>query len=159
MYKIIGGDGKEYGPITAEQIRAWLREGRATPQTLAQPAGTADWQPLSAWPEFAVPPSMTPPVTGSTAVPGADKKIAAGLCGILLGQLGIHKFLLGYTNEGITMLVVTLAAIPVGLLTCGVGFLAAAAMHVIGIIEGVTYLAKSDADFVEMYVRNRKGWF
>jgi TM2 domain-containing membrane protein YozV len=39
---------------------------------------------------------------------GADKKIAAGVCGILLGSLGIHKFILGYTTEGIIMLLVSI---------------------------------------------------
>ena len=34
--------------------------------------------------------------------PGADKKIAAGVCGILLGALGIHKFILGYNTQGIS---------------------------------------------------------
>jgi TM2 domain-containing membrane protein YozV len=153
MYKIIGGDGKEYGSVSAEQIRAWLREGRATLQTLAQVAGSADWRPLSALPEFATPPSVVPPVTASTAMPGADKKLPAGILGILLGGFGIHKFFLGYTGEGVTMLLVSIVG---GIITCG---LASAVIHIIGIVEGVTYLAKSDADFVETYLRNRKGWF
>src|SRR5438128_9085056 len=40
-------------------------------------------------------------------IPGADKKIVAGICGILLGGLGIHKFVLGYTKEGILQIVIT----------------------------------------------------
>ncbi len=80
---------------------------------------------------------------------GADKKIAAGICGILLGSLGIHKFILGYTKEGIIMLLVTI-------LTCGVG---GCVMWVIGLIEGILYLTKSDEVFVATYVQNKKGWF
>ena len=45
---------------------------------------------------------------------GADKKIAAGVCGILLGALGIHKFILGYTKEGIIMLLVTILTLCFG---------------------------------------------
>lgn len=80
---------------------------------------------------------------------GADKKIAAGICGILLGALGIHKFILGYTTQGIIMLLVSV-------LTLGLG---AFIMGIIGLIEGIIYLTKSDADFVATYVNGKKGWF
>lgn len=81
--------------------------------------------------------------------PGADKKIAAGICGILLGALGIHKFILGYTTQGIIMLLVTV-------LTLGfAGFI----MGIIGLIEGILYLTKSDEDFSRIYIQNKKGWF
>lgn len=53
MYKIIGADQKEYGPVSAEQLRQWLAEGRANAQTPVQAAGTAGWKPLAAYPEFA----------------------------------------------------------------------------------------------------------
>jgi uncharacterized membrane protein len=53
MYKIIGGDQKEYGPVSADQIRQWIAEGRANPQTKVQAEDSADWLPLSAFPEFA----------------------------------------------------------------------------------------------------------
>ena len=82
-------------------------------------------------------------------IPGADKKIPAGILGIVLGSLGIHKFILGYTGEGIIMLAVTL-------LTCGFGGMI---MGVIGLIEGIIYLTKSDEDFVETYITNKRGWF
>jgi hypothetical protein len=52
MYKVIGGDQKEYGPVSAEQLRQWIAEGRAGAQTKAQSEGSAEWQPLSAFPEF-----------------------------------------------------------------------------------------------------------
>lgn len=82
-------------------------------------------------------------------VQGAEKKVAAGICGILLGALGIHKFILGYNTEGLIMLLVSL-------LSCG--FLAWA-MSIVGIVEGIIYLTKSDEDFVNTYVTNKKGWF
>lgn len=78
-----------------------------------------------------------------------NKRVAAGVCGILLGSLGVHKFILGYTKEGVIMLLITV-------LTCGIG---SAATGLIGLIEGIMYLVKSDAEFEEIYVRNKKGWF
>lgn len=83
---------------------------------------------------------------------GAEKKLASGLCGILLGGLGIHKFILGYTTEGVIMLVIYI----VGLFLCGIPSLV---MHVIGIIEGIMYLTKSDEEFVQTYIVNKKPWF
>ena len=76
---------------------------------------------------------------------GADKKIVAGLCGILLGWAGVHKFILGYTTEGIIQLVI-------GIVTCGAG-------GIIGLVEGIIYLTKSDEEFVRTYIQNKKGWF
>jgi TM2 domain-containing membrane protein YozV len=79
----------------------------------------------------------------------SGKKIAAGICGILLGALGIHKFVLGLTTPGIIMLLVTL-------LTCGFGY---PVMHIIGLIEGILYLTKSDDEFYRLYAVEKKGWF
>jgi len=84
---------------------------------------------------------------------GANKKMPAGLCGILVGGFGVHKFILGYQTEGIIMLVVWLVGL---FLTCGI---ASAAVSVVGIIEGVMYLTKSDEEFVRTYIQNKKGWF
>ena len=73
LYKIIGADGKEYGPVTTEQVRDWIAEGRANAQTKVQAEGGTDWKPLSEFPEFAEAlaakpaPSAPPPFTA----PGA----------------------------------------------------------------------------------------
>ncbi len=53
MYKIIGADQKEYGPVTADLIRQWIKEGRANAQTVAQAEGSTTWVPLGQIPEFA----------------------------------------------------------------------------------------------------------
>ena len=53
MYKIIGADQKEYGPVTAEQLRQWLTEGRVSAQTQVLPEGATEWKPLGTLPEFA----------------------------------------------------------------------------------------------------------
>jgi TM2 domain-containing membrane protein YozV len=80
---------------------------------------------------------------------GADKKVVAGILGIVIGSLGIHKFILGYQKEGLIMLLVSD-------LSC---FTLAGVMHIIGIIEGIMYLTRSDEEFVRTYIYGRKGWF
>lgn len=53
MYKIIGDDGRPYGPVTAEQLREYIAQGRANAQTMTQLEGATEWKPLAAFPEFA----------------------------------------------------------------------------------------------------------
>ena len=53
MYKIIGGDQKEYGPATAEEMRRWVEDGRLNGQTLVLADGATEWKPLATYPEFA----------------------------------------------------------------------------------------------------------
>jgi TM2 domain-containing membrane protein YozV len=106
-------------------------------------------------PSAAAPPAAPAPVPGQPSPYSKeqkDKKLIAGILAIVLGWLGIHKFILGYTVEGVIMLVVSLA----GFLLCGIP---TAAISVIGIIEGILYLTKSDDEFVATYVVGRKGWF
>ena len=86
------------------------------------------------------------------SVPGSEKKIVAGICGIFLGYLGVHKFILGYPTEGVIMLLVSVFG---GSLTCGG---TTGLMGLIGFIEGIIYLTKSDEEFVDTYLTNRKGW-
>jgi hypothetical protein len=53
MYKIIGGDQKQYGPVSTDEVRAWIAEGRLSAASLAWVEGDADWKPLGSFPEFA----------------------------------------------------------------------------------------------------------
>jgi TM2 domain-containing membrane protein YozV len=150
MYKIIGTAGEQYGPVGADEIRRWLAENRVNAQILAQTEGSSEWKPLGAFPEFAsefktAPPTIAPPTIASRA----SNKIAAAICGILLGWLGVHKFILGYTGAGLIMLLVSV-------LSC---FFLWPIMHIIGLIEGIIYLTKSDEDFVRTYVDRRREWF
>ena len=152
MYKIIGADGRPYGPISAEEIQRWIADKRANAQTLVQMEGAQEWKPLISFSEFAselksVPPPIAPPP--SAVASRASNKIPAGICGILLGSLGIHKFILGYTGAGLVMLLATI-------LTCGIAVMVT---HIIGLIEGIIYLCKSDEEFVRTYVDVRKEWF
>ncbi len=80
---------------------------------------------------------------------GQKDRVAAGLLAIFIGGLGIHKFYLGYNKEGIITLVISLA-------TCGIG---ATVMSIIGLIEGIMYLTKTDDDFQYTYVEGYKPWF
>ncbi len=86
-------------------------------------------------------------------VGGENKKMLAGILAIVLGSLGIHKFILGYQKEGIIMIAVTLV---LGFFTCGIG---ASLMGIVGLIEGIIYLTKSDAEFYNTYQVGRKPWF
>jgi TM2 domain-containing membrane protein YozV len=96
-------------------------------------------------------PNQPAPENQPAPAPGggqkSEKKLVAGLLGVLgflYGGWGIHKFYLGYTKEGVIQLLLCLA--------CGIG-------TIIGIIEGVIYLTKTDEEFEATYVQNRKPWF
>ena len=74
-----------------------------------------------------------------------SKRVIAGILAILFGSLGVHKFVLGYTKEGIIQIILTVVS-------CGI-------LSIIGLIEGIIYLTKTDEEFVYMYQTNKKGWF
>ena len=93
--------------------------------------------------------SVTPGTLTDWKALGGDKKIIAGILAIVVGSLGVHKFILGYTTEGLIMLLTTV-------LTCGI---LGIAMSVVGIVEGIMYLTKSDEEFVRTYLQSKKGWF
>lgn len=86
-----------------------------------------------------------------------NKRILTGVLAILLGSLGVHKFVLGYNNEGFIILVAT--AIGYATLCILVGAFILTATSLIGLVEGIIYLTKSDAEFYETYQKNKKPWF
>ena len=73
-----------------------------------------------------------------------SKRVVAGVLAILLGWLGLHKFILGYTVPGVIQLVLGFCF--------GIG-------GIIGIIEGIIYLTKSDEEFIQTYQVGQKHWF
>lgn len=86
-----------------------------------------------------------------------NQKLLAGILGLLFGSFGLHKFVLGYTKEGAILLGVTIAG---ALLSCfGIGALFVWIPWLIGFIEGIIYLTKSDADFYNTYQVGKKPWF
>ena len=68
MYRIIGADGREYGPVSAEQLRQWIAEGRVNQQSRIQAEGATDWKSLADFPELAAA-SAPPPLSPATPVP------------------------------------------------------------------------------------------
>jgi TM2 domain-containing membrane protein YozV len=74
-----------------------------------------------------------------------NKKIVAGILAILIGGIGIHKFILGYTKEGIIQIILSVV-------TCGIAGL-------VPFIEGIIYLTNSDEYFYKTYQVNKRPWF
>lgn len=130
-----------------------VQSGYATPQPQQPPVqpGYAATPAQPAQPGYQ-PAQPAQPVAGAPA--GAQKnKVAAGVLGILLGSLGIHKFYLGYSKEGLIMILVSLIG---SIFTFGI---AAGVMGIIGIVEGIIYLTKTDDEFYRMYELGQKTWF
>ena len=94
-----------------------------------------------------------PPMLPVHSQPQKTDRTTAGLLAILLGALGIHKFLMGYQQQGIIMISISLGA---GVLTCGI---ASIVIHIIAIIEGIIYFCMSDEEFNRTYITGRKTWF
>lgn len=82
MFTIIGGDGREYGPATAEQIRSWIRAGRANLDTKARAEGATEWRRLGDFTEFApATPAVPPPLAGGVPppMPTSDAEVRPAL--------------------------------------------------------------------------------
>ena len=95
MYKIIGADGREYGPATTGQLRQWIAEGRANAQTQTLAAGAPEWKPLDALPEFAGhfappnPPIIRPPGPGTSRAGQWPKTNSFATAGLIFGILSV----------------------------------------------------------------------
>ncbi|MFN7139622.1 MAG: NINE protein [Limisphaerales bacterium] len=122
MYWILGTDGKEYGPVSVEQVRAWLGDNRASSSTLARVEGSSEWKPLGSYADFSF---GVPPLLDQR-----KSRLLAGLFGVLLGGIGLHRFYLGYIGVGLAQIVVTVV-------TCGLGW-------IWGFIEGILILTGSN---------------
>jgi hypothetical protein len=115
MYKIIGGDGKEYGPVDLAQIRQWIQDGRASAQTKVQPEGATEWQTIIEIPELArllgsaagvdAPPAFSPTPVATVGGGDALQRVQGPAIGLIvtaaLGFLGclagIGLNVLGFT--------------------------------------------------------------
>ena len=86
------------------------------------------------------------------------KKNAAGICGLLLGGLGVHKFILGLNNAGFIMLAVSVGGVILG--PCLIfPLFGPMIMGLVGLIEGIIYLTKPDDEFYQTYAIEKKEWF
>jgi hypothetical protein len=98
VYKIIGADGREYGPATAGQLRQWIAEGRANAQTQTLAAGAPEWKPLGVWPEFAghfaplIPPIIGPLRPGTSTAGQLPKTNSFATAGLIFGILSVTSF-------------------------------------------------------------------
>lgn len=160
-------DGERHGPVAEEQIKEMAAVGRLRPDDLVWQAGMADWMAAGKVPGLLSTPSGPPPIMRAHAdtLPASspmgdvrNKKLAAGICGILFGGFGVHKFILGFTTPGLIMLAISLVSLGAVPFCCfpvaGYGV-----MHVIGLIEGILYLAKPDQEFYQTYIIGKKEWF
>ena len=95
------------------------------------------------------------PALAGTA-PGTKNKTAAGLLAIFLGGLGIHKFYLGFTGPGLVYLLVNTIGLVV---TWMLAFIPNLILGAMALIEGILYLTKSDQEFEQLYVVQKKQWF
>ncbi len=129
-------DGKRMADEAKEAVNDFAEDAKETAKEFSQSA-KEEWNK----------------VTGSTE----SKKVLAGILAIFLGAFGVHKFILGYQKEGIIMLVLSVVGI---VLSCvGIGVLLVWAVGLVGLIEGIIYLTKSDEEFYNTYQAGRKPWF
>lgn len=146
-------DGVQQGPMTLLDLRRMADEGRLVPTDYVWNPTMTDWTLARDVPEIFLERSSVPPPPPTAERPSDSdllaRKIAAGVCGVLLGCLGVHKFILGLRGPGLTMLLVTMLTF----------FAASPVMGIIGAIEGIIYLSKSDEEFYRDYIVNKRGWF
>jgi hypothetical protein len=105
MFKIIGADGKEYGPITADQLKQWIAEGRANQQTKVLADGATEWKTLGEIPELAAALPITTtvaPMMPASVMSAADQVsgpavglIVTAILGFLLQAAALAMNLLG----------------------------------------------------------------
>jgi TM2 domain-containing membrane protein YozV len=135
--------GVQYGPVPRAELERLGQSRQLYSSDYVWTEGMTDWAPAGSVPGlFQGPPPLAPRYDSS-------KRLAAGIIAILVGYLGIHKFALGYTGAGLTMLLVSVC-------TCGI---LGVVMWAIGIAEGIIYLSKTDEEFYHTYVAGRKDWF
>jgi TM2 domain-containing membrane protein YozV len=149
---IAGDDGRRYAFAGAE----W-RGGPLMPV-----AGTAvDFEASDAAALGVYPiPGVTVPAGGAPFAPGAaypKSHVAAGLLALLLGSWGIHKFYLGYNTEGAILLGGTIVSFVLCIIV--IGFFGLLAIGLVCFVEAILYLTKSEAEFHQAYVVERRPWF
>jgi TM2 domain-containing membrane protein YozV len=173
MDYFIAVGGVQQGPFPIDQL---LSRG-LKPDTLVWRSGMAQWQRADSVAElqslFPPPPprqgnssasgSFSSPNNPSSSwqvppvepvyVPGSSRRVLVGVLALFFGGLGIHKFALGMISTGLVMLI---TSVCVSFFTFGLGYVV---MHAIGIVEGIIYLSKSDAEFERTYVIGKRHWF
>ena len=154
--------GSQFGPVAWSELRQIADSGQLQPSDLVWSQGMGEWAPAHVVDGLIVPqrPAGSFSVTAKHAQEYARKlfeaganepsdvnRIAVGILAIFFGCLGVHKFILGRTGQGVVML----------LLTCT--FVFWPAMALVGLVEGIIYLTRTEQDFYRIYVQGRRGWF
>lgn len=155
------------------EVPSWVDEATRPSQTPPQAASTQP-QPQ---PEFNNRQPADRPVAAATpwSITPQDginsRKLVAGLLALFLGCFGVHKFYLGRTTPGLLVLLINVGGWfltgIITLITFGLGGillvplmgLVSGALGIIGLIEGIVYLTRSDAEFDQTYVIGKKEWF
>jgi hypothetical protein len=95
MYKIIGADGREYGPVSAEELRQWIAQGRVNAETRTVAEGAAEWRPLGSFAEFstwlkpAAPPPPVPIAAPAAGFAPARRTNGFAVASLVLGILSL----------------------------------------------------------------------
>jgi hypothetical protein len=89
MYRVIASDQKEYGPVSADQIRQWIADHRLVSQSLVKAESGGDWRPLSSFPEFASILPVIPAPAAATPLPGPVKTNSMAITGMIMGILSV----------------------------------------------------------------------
>ncbi len=89
MFKLIGVDGGEYGPVSADQVTRWIAEGRVNGRTIAWKAGSQNWAPIATFPEFSAVLSASPPQPSNAPCAGPAKTNSMALAGFIFAILSI----------------------------------------------------------------------
>ena len=149
-------------PGAQQPAQPYAAPQQGSPYAQPQPQAQAAQQPYGAQPGYGSVPPQNPYGQQAQygyqqpyAAPAVGEKdhVAAGLLALFLGWLGVHKFYLGYNTSGFIMLGTSILG---GILTLSV---ASWAIWVIAIVEGIFYLSKSQTEFEQMYVINKREWF
>lgn len=94
MYRIIGADQQQYGPVTEAQLRQWIAEKRLTGQSLVMPEGGSEWKPLAGFSEFA---ELVGPPASPAIAPGmpSSPAFAPDASGPKMNGFAVAGFIFG----------------------------------------------------------------
>jgi hypothetical protein len=150
MYKIIGADQKEYGPSSAEELRQWVREGRADGRTLVQAEGSTEWKPLVSFPElasalaespFAAAPPLSPPSPPPMSPVNAgvlSARLAAGEFDFRIGACLSRGWALLMNNFGL-LFFATVSVFLMQVFLARIPFIGVLALLLSGVFQGGVY--------------------
>jgi hypothetical protein len=157
MYRIIGADGREYGPISADQMRQWIAENRANAATRVLAEGATEWRPLGSIPEFTLLFASSVPKPAPGVYPGGNlpvrKTNGFAVAGLVLGIISLTAALccygLPFNLLGLIFSIIGLAQIKsnpeqysgrtmaiIGLALCIVSFFFGIVLFIIAVANG-----------------------